>query len=869
MQRPHSNERARRALTLCASCILLARNAAAEVSEVATRQELFARVFGAAVELDPARHREVLEAAPGTRLYVPAAGPGAPAEVWFVDTDSRHPAAFRPVLVRAIDEDGDLAPDAQPDHDSDLYVADWKADGTVDAVLDYTDTDRDGDVDEMGIFFTGELPYFDGPVLRVWWGRDVGDDNLLWYDVGYAYDQALCQYRTHFGGDEMFVAFALPAAGPEWIPCFENPFLFYDHDGDGVTEEVLRVSGLAEDVESIRHSFDADGDATPERPRDFDLSITAWAPGAHWTGAGRARGRSELELDPRFTVRATIRGVPTGPFLRHESAAAFVTPVTWARTLLTWDEIDHNVDGQRFDDAEERWEGVIAHGCADFPQVGGPSAGPLNKRYELDLTPAGPTRLYLHPCDGRTHLHGADRAWTEVDLDFDRIADLRYAMSDEDRDGFLDTWSLDLGADGTADDTWRSGAAPEVLPDLEWSRIRAVCGAALHTRAAGLTALNAALEQAIARSPGPGNAFPALRLFDPAAPSSAEARRFTESVNGDIMMAELRRRSGPSSFWPAFAAARGRGDLAAMVRLLQAEFGAAGPAGSAETGAAVPAPSQPLPPTTAWAEDWVPPNIGWESDRIAYRMYWGQFDFFGKKRPCLIYPTIGAASYHEETDWGIDALLVGDSPGCGGVTLYVDGKPCAAWAPNGQGSLRFEKRLVAAREGQVVVEVIARGVGPPDSPCTLRWRCTALAGRSDSPIELLIEGGEPGARIEAGVGVTRLPEESLLLDSAAGVLALWGEQTPAIGPIGMGILFPPERFQRVVTLPNEHQVVLAAEPGVPLLYHIRCDWLRGRRFPCCPTAADWLETLQATAARVRMPAIRTRPVEAEEGVHVP
>ena len=57
--------------------------------------------------------------------------------------------------MRAIDEDGDLEEGAEPDLDSDLYVVDWKADGTVDVMTDYADRDGDNDVDEMAFYFPG------------------------------------------------------------------------------------------------------------------------------------------------------------------------------------------------------------------------------------------------------------------------------------------------------------------------------------------------------------------------------------------------------------------------------------------------------------------------------------------------------------------------------------------------------------------------------------------------------------------------------------------------------------------------------------------------------------------------------------------
>ncbi|MDD4590475.1 MAG: hypothetical protein PHG06_08620, partial [Parabacteroides sp.] len=192
----------------------------------------FKQIFGNAVILDQAMVQKVLSDTSGKRHYVDKDGDGKPEEVWFIDNDRRHSKEKLPILVRVIDKNGNLEMGKEPDKCGDLWIADWHADGLVDAVIDYEDLDSDGDVDSMGMFF-----YDPKNGLRVWWSRDDGDDNLLWYDVDYIYDQSLCQYKTHFGGDESFCSFYYDPGKNRWIPFSENPFLFYDRNKDGITEE--------------------------------------------------------------------------------------------------------------------------------------------------------------------------------------------------------------------------------------------------------------------------------------------------------------------------------------------------------------------------------------------------------------------------------------------------------------------------------------------------------------------------------------------------------------------------------------------------------------------------------------------------------
>ena len=71
----------------------------------------------------------------GKRHYLDTDNDGKPDEVWFIDTDPRHNDRHRPILVRVIDENNNLEYSKEPDKHGDLWVADWNADGLVDAVI--------------------------------------------------------------------------------------------------------------------------------------------------------------------------------------------------------------------------------------------------------------------------------------------------------------------------------------------------------------------------------------------------------------------------------------------------------------------------------------------------------------------------------------------------------------------------------------------------------------------------------------------------------------------------------------------------------------------------------------------------------------
>jgi len=426
------------------------------------KQALFERVFGDAVRLDPAIVAKVKAMPAGERLLIDRDGDGKNDGVWFIDTAYRHTDAVRPLLVRVIDEDGDLDANMGPDLDSDLYVVDYKADGQVDVVLDYTDSDGDNDLDEMGFYFyMPKHSFFGKDVLRVWWSSDDGDDNLLWFDRNYTYDQRTCQHQCHFGGSESFVAFGLTADSGHWVSAYENPFLFYDPDNDLCSEVVIRIQGLDDKVETLRYSFDVDDDAWGRRTHDYDFSVTAIMD-----------GEQRLQLPEHMLKGATLRGLPTQRWLQRQFAEEWSRKQPWLRACLTWDEMNANTEGDIHRDPHERWEGVIVHKSENFPQMGGPSCGPINKRFEVSQKPASPLRLYYDPSDRKLHLKGANEGWLDVDFDFNGKIDAKYTYLDENQDGILDRRQLDVDADGKIDFDWPMGGKGLKEFPLEWETLK-------------------------------------------------------------------------------------------------------------------------------------------------------------------------------------------------------------------------------------------------------------------------------------------------------------------------------------------------------------------------------------------------------------
>jgi hypothetical protein len=195
----------------------------------------------------------------------------------------------------------------------------------------------------------------------------------------------------------------------------------------------------------------------------------------------------------------------TGPYLPYETAREAVRKLPWKRALLVWDENDCNIDPH---DAgkHERWEGVINSRYEDFPQVGGPACGLLNKRYELDSDNSGGMELYASPVDGRLHLRGAEQGAMWIDADGNRKAERIVTYRDTGGDGYFDEWQFDDDADGKPERTSRAqgalGGGKSAVPS-EWRQLTTAYAALLRQAADGQREVAKALGEPL--TPGDGN----------------------------------------------------------------------------------------------------------------------------------------------------------------------------------------------------------------------------------------------------------------------------------------------------------------------------------------------------------------------------
>lgn len=814
-------------------------------------QSLSSLLGSAAVTLDPVKVAEVKAGVYGTRFYYDTNTDGKMDECWFIDTDPRHKSANKPMLVKAIDTSGNLAAGIEPSHASAVWIADWNANGTADSAIIYEDYDRDGDLDAMAVYYP--------PTSSWWWSRDDGDDNLLWFDQDYTYDQTACQDHCHFGGDETFFAVEFNNTTKTFAPRWEAPFFFFDNTLDKRTDEVFRItvqdSSHPSTVLTLRWSFNVNADGTMEDPRRYDCSISAYPV-------------SGMTINGDNATTDTIYGYPATPFLSRPNSRSWARSATWLKGLFTWVENGNNVGwatGGNYAYHEERWEGVIANGAANFTAIGGPTCGPYNNRYELNLAPGGPFEYYYNPADKRIHLKKASQAWLETDWDSSWAGDMKYTWTDTNADGILDHIAFDIDDNGTADDQWDIATNQIQNLSYEWQTFHDVYMPVLTTHMPQLYDLDRSLAAALEAVQAGSSTDAVWTLLDNkfVGANIADWKR-AKFVGSDITLLyylelvrdrwiyklkTLATGSAYDSFWTSFNAARTTGDTDTMASLLRSQFGPATPDWTSFADYV----ANLRTPTTQRVDSssvWLPSGIAWETENAAWRILNGRFDFYGKRTKALKLDNI-TLSTNLSTDtggWGMDALDEGTGPGAGGLTLYVNGTAYPLYGTTPAATYS----VIEQANDKVTVQMLFNSVGPSGSR-TVRVRATAQAGRDDTQLEALITGGPTSDTLELGIGLTRPPEAYYENRPEAGVTGIWGFQSQTIDWVGMGIYYQPGAYSRFLTTSSELDLVLNAQPNQLVNWTIRNDWRRGRRFSVWPSGPDWLNGLSDSAGAVPFP----------------
>ena len=411
-------------------------------------------------------------------------GDGKPEAIYSMTGDS--------VPILWIDDDRDMKwTDIEGDMDNDCLLIDRNKDGIYggdgDLVIDWVDSDNDGKADLQIV-----MDYPAVHATEVWPNGhvmillDTDKDNILNYIDWNTYQikswnkSGRAAFYTDYSGESAVTKMDVATYNMGDLRLnWENPFLFYDPDKDGLSEIAVRLldSPSTKDekaswndyvnmqlegvIDWVSISVDLDNDNAPGNDFDFDFTLGLRGGGFDYMDQVHVfknmRGLPEADkffMDPRW------RQMDELIYPDHKNAFDLIfNRGKWESAHFVYDE----------DDDCHRWERVEFYEALDPFKVGAGNGGldhntqsdAAGDRGEWDMDCSGKGNLYISPLDGRLHLYGAEWGCWRVDQNteyyqgWDRLwinknpkkfATVKY--TDKNGNGFLDYVEYDMDGDG-------------------------------------------------------------------------------------------------------------------------------------------------------------------------------------------------------------------------------------------------------------------------------------------------------------------------------------------------------------------------------------------------------------------------------------
>ena len=411
-------------------------------------------------------------------------GDGKPEAIYSMTGDS--------VPILWIDDDRDMKwTDIEGDMDNDCLLIDRNKDGIYggdgDLVIDWVDSDNDGKADLQIV-----MDYPAVHATEVWPNGhvmillDTDKHNIFNYIDWNTYQikswnkSGRAAFYTDYSGQSAFTKMHVATYNMGDLRLnWENPFLFYDPDKDGLSEMAVRLldSPSVKDkkaswngyvnmqlegvIDWVSISVDLDNDNAPGNDFDFDFTLGLRGGGFDYMDQVHVfknmRGLPEADkffMDPRWRQMNELI------YPDHKNAFDLIfNRGKWESAHFVYDE----------DDDCHRWERVEFYEARDPFKVGAGNGGldhntqadAAGDRGEWDMDCSGKGNLYISPLDGRLHLYGAEWGCWRVDQNteyyqgWDRLwinknpkkfATVKY--TDKNGNGFLDYVEYDMDGDG-------------------------------------------------------------------------------------------------------------------------------------------------------------------------------------------------------------------------------------------------------------------------------------------------------------------------------------------------------------------------------------------------------------------------------------
>jgi hypothetical protein len=215
---------------------------------------------------------------------------------------------------------------------------------------------------------------------------------------------------------------------------------------------------------------------------------------------------------------------------------------------------------------------------------------------------------------------------------------------------------------------------------------------------------------------------------------------------------------------------------------------------------------------------------GWESDLVGFRFYldWrNAIDVFGKQTENMVLQNVGQDgfdSYHEQSDWGMDILKVGESLGLGTIGIWADGKANRVAVTDS-----VTCRIIANGPIYSEIETNYYGWQAGDVKTDMRSILSISAGsrltKHQVSTSVALENFCTGIVSDKNA-VVIVPEAE---KEGWSYLATWGKQSLANDNLGLAVIYRSSELAEI-TKDTYSNVIVLKPSGKSLTYYFLAVW---------------------------------------------
>jgi rhamnogalacturonyl hydrolase YesR len=246
-------------------------------------------------------------------------------------------------------------------------------------------------------------------------------------------------------------------------------------------------------------------------------------------------------------------------------------------------------------------------------------------------------------------------------------------------------------------------------------------------------------------------------------------------------------------------------------------------------------------------------DVAWENDRIAFRVFnqtvrdkvGSGIDIWTKS---VNYPVLDkwykqneqGQPYHVDRGEGCDFYDMGKRRGCGGIAIWMDGKPYVSETYNSH-------RISRNQPDKVTFTLNYNNWQIPDLKIQESRIVEMVNGTNLVKMQSTIKSVQD-MDLVVSIGLTYYNRPKVLKNKDKGILSVWEQVDPKQGKLGTGVVVDPDKIVGFETYDGDEYVLIKVKTNTPFVYYVGAGWSKSAFFN---NENDWQKYLLMEANKVK------------------